>query len=328
MTWNPILPPAILVVVVLAMLAVCVLALVRAGGPRRRRDWVFRIAAVVLLGLACFRPGIGSQGAPAAASDVDVFFVVDTTASMNAEDWGSEPRLAGVRADVAALAEAHAGARFSLVTFDSDPQLRLPLTTDASALQSSMSTLRPEITTYSSGSSISIANEYLAALLERTAEASPERARVVYYLGDGEQTVDTAPESFADSAGLFQGGAVLGYGTETGGPMRETLGGFDTTEPGYIQDPSGGDAVSRIDEVNLQAVASQLGVAYQHRTPDAPVEPAAVDASTVMVSGGDVERSFDLYWILAIAVFALFLREVWIVTRTLVELAGARGRTT
>lgn len=328
MTWNPIFPVAVIVLATLALVAACVVSLVRAPDRSRRTNWIVRLVAVVLLGIACLRPGIGSQTAPTAQSDVDVFFLVDTTASMVAEDWDGAPRLDGVRADVMALAEAHSGARFSLITFDKDAQVRLPLTTDTTALQTSVTTLRPEITAYSSGSSISIANELLVTSLERAAEAKPDRARVVYYLGDGEQTASTAPESFADAAPLIQGGSVLGYGTAAGGKMLTTNGGFETTTPTYIADSSGREALSVIDETNLGAIATELGVAYQHRMPDLAVQPAAVDPSKLDTqSAGDVERAFDLYWIFAIGVFLLLLRDVWVVTRALTDLASSRGRT-
>lgn len=327
MTWNPILPVWAVVIIVLALGALCVVALVRAPDRARRRDWAVRAFVVLLLGIACLRPGIGTSSAATATNDVDVFFVVDTTASMNAEDWDGAPRLDGVRGDVMALAEAHAGARFSLLTFDSEAQLRVPLTTDVSALQSAVTTLRPEITGYSSGSSISAANELLEETLERAADAKPERARVVYYLGDGEQTAREDPESFASSAELLQGGAVLGYGTDQGGPMRETLSGFATTEPTYIVDRStGSDAISRIDEPALETIASQLGVGYQHRTPATAVQAAAVDPTVLETeTGNDVERAFDLYWIFAIVIFLLLLREVWVLTRAIIELSESRG---
>lgn len=326
MTWNPILPVWAVVLIVLALGALCVVALVRGPDRARRRNWGVRLLVVLLLGVACLRPGIGTGSAATATNDLDVFFVIDTTASMNAEDWNGAPRLDGVRADVMTLAEAHAGARFALLTFDSEGQLRLPLTTDVTALQTSVSTLRPEITEYSTGSSISAANELLEKTLARTAESKPERARVVYYLGDGEQTSSDAPESYEDSAPFVQGGAVLGYGTTQGGPMRETLSGFATTEPGYITDTSGADAISRIDEAALQEIATQLGVGYQHRTPDSAPQAAQVDPTVLETeTGNDVERAFDLYWILAIMIFLLLLREVWILTRAITELAESRG---
>lgn len=91
---------------------------------------------------------------------------------------------------------------------------------------------------------------------------------MVFYFGDGEQTVDTAPESFSASEKYTDSGAVFGYGTAEGGPMRITTGGVSDQGGGYIQ-YQGADALSVIDESNLETIADQLGVTYATRTADA-----------------------------------------------------------
>lgn len=77
---------------------------------------------------------------------------------------------------------------------------------------------------------------------------------MVFYLGDGEQTVSSSPESFASSAALLSDGAVLGYGTVEGGPMRITTIGADDPASGYIE-YQGAPAISVIDEAALQTIA-------------------------------------------------------------------------
>lgn len=326
MTWNPVWPAWVVVIVGLALVGLCIWGLVRGGSRSRRRAWVLRAVAAVLIALACLRPGIGSQSAQAAQSEVDVLFVVDTTASMVAEDWNGGPRLEGVKADIAALAVAHAGARFALITFDGSATQRLPFTSDATALQSLVETLRPEVTLYSNGSSITIANALVARVLRDAAEQQPERARLVYYFGDGEQTSAKPPESFADAAGNLSGGAVFGYGTASGGPMRETIGAYSSATPEYITTSSGETAISKIDEANLQAIAGQLAVPYEHRDPAAQPTAAAVDPSKLdSEAGADVETAFELYWIAAIAVFVLLGLDLWTNVRAIRDLRAARG---
>ncbi|MEJ1193141.1 VWA domain-containing protein [Pseudarthrobacter sp. CCNWLW207] len=107
-------------------------------GPGSGRDGVLRGILVLLVVGAALRPGIPGGSAEAATADINVFFVVDTTSSIAAEDYGdSLPRLEGVRADISAIAERLAGARFSLITFDTNAAVRMPLTTDTSALDTS-----------------------------------------------------------------------------------------------------------------------------------------------------------------------------------------------
>lgn len=327
MTWNPIFPAWVIVVLMLALVGLCAWGIARARTRAKVLDWVLRGLVVVLIGVACLRPGIGSQSVQAQQNELDVLFVVDTTASMNAEDWNGQPRLEGVKNDIAALALAHTGARFAMITFDSTAVQRLPFTTDATALQSIVDTLRPEITMYSGGSSITVANRLANQVLKDAAEQGPDRARVVYYLGDGEQTSGAEPEEFSQAGQKTNGGAVLGYGTVEGGAMLESLPSFSSGTPEYITDVSGQTAVSKIDEANLQTIAAQLGVGYQLRAPESEVQPAEVEVGANSDAGADVETAFDLYWIFAIAAFVLMMREVWLNLRGIRELRTARGVT-
>ncbi|MDD0858350.1 VWA domain-containing protein [Arthrobacter alpinus] len=179
-------------------------------------------ALVVLVLIAGARPGLVGASAPVANTELNVYFVVDVTPSVAAEDFnGKSPRLDGMKEDIRALATELAGARFSLLTFDSTAQVTMPLTTDATALDTMTQVLTPKAVYISQGSSISVANQLLAQRLAAAAKAHPERPRLVFYLGDGEQTADSAPKPFKENVELIDGGAVLGYGTEAGAKMRE-----------------------------------------------------------------------------------------------------------
>ncbi len=220
MILQPVLHPILLALLCAVPAFFVVRALVR--GPSRGL-WALRLGMIVVVFVMLLRPGIPGGTSETLATDTDVVIVVDTTASIVAEDWaGDRPRIDGVRADVQAIVDEYPGARFALISFDAAAQLRLPLTTDATALISSLDVLRPEVTDQSRGSSIGIANRMLADTLAAAAEASPERGRMVFYLGDGEQTASSEPESFASSAKYVDGGAVLGYGTAvTTAPLHD-----------------------------------------------------------------------------------------------------------
>jgi Ca-activated chloride channel family protein len=313
--------------------------------------WIVRILMVVVLLAIALRPTIpGTHRPPAAMGDIDIYFVVDTTSSMAAEDWDESgtggaggtrdggagesvtgraaTRLDGVKADIASIADRVPGARYALVTFDAVTVQRMPLTTDASALQSASEAMTQEITTYSRGSSIDAPVEFLTNLLTKAEEQEPGRNRIVFYLGDGEQTSGTSPASFEGIAPLIAGGAVLGYGTEEGGRMRE-FSGYADGSPMYIQDyTTGTDAISRMDEGNLQLIASQLGVDEMHRTPGADIDPAVdgLSVGTVTVDDQvDIRRTDELYWMIAIVLGALLLTEVGGVIGSLRELRRVKG---
>nr|WP_239528516.1 VWA domain-containing protein [Microbacterium esteraromaticum] len=290
-------------------------------GPSRGL-WALRLGMIVVVFAMLLRPGIPGGTSQTLATDTDVVIVVDTTASIVAEDWaGDRPRIDGVRADVQAIVNEYPGARFALISFDAAAQLRLPLTTDATALMSSLDVMRPEVTDQSRGSSIGIANRMLADTLSAAAKASPERARMVFYLGDGEQTASSEPESFASSAKYVDGGAVLGYGTTDGGPMKKTTG-AGAAAGEYIE-YQGEPAMSVIDEDNLRQVSEQLGIEYQQRAADAEIElPEAPTSTTDYAASGEVGNVIELYWIAALALIALLAVEVAIATMSIVRLRG------
>lgn len=326
MTFLPVLHPLLLLALCLPVLGVAIWALVKAPTGGGRATWALRVALVLACTALAFRPGIPDGAAKSVATDVDIVIALDNTTSMLAEDWdgeeGATRRIDGVKADVGALIEEYPGARFALIAFDNSAQLRLPLTTDTSALMASLEVMSPPPTDVASGSSIGIAAPVLEETLRGAMESSEARARMVFYLGDGEQTADGEPESFADSAELVDGGAVLGYGTTEGGQMRRVEAGVDGDAGELLEDPATGEpAVSTIDEEALGAIAEELGVPYQHRTAgEAPELPEAPASTTVVADQATPGARTELSWAIAIVVAALLLAEV--------VLAAARmGRT-
>ena len=356
MTLQPVLPWWLLLPVAVAALAFLGWRLYRGAATAARaagyrgarvsiRPWLRRTVLVLLLLGAALRPGLAGGTAQAATADLNVFFVVDTTTSMVAEDYGNaEPRMAGVRRDIAAVAEELPGARFSVITFDTKAHVRMPLTTDTLALETITSVLEPQVTAYAKGSSITAARKVLAERLTAARQSHPERPRLVYYFGDGEHTSAKEPETMDLENGLVAGGAVLGYGTAGGGRMRENTGqdygGGSAAGEGapYVQDSSGGagggalpgDALSRIDEGRLRQVAGQLGVPYVHRSAGDPVAPMMQDARPAVpefrgqldhaAGDGSLPARTELYWVLAAGAFALGLGEARVIIRQLREL--------
>src|SRR5699024_8361459 len=143
LVFNPLLPWVALIPLTVLLVTGCVVLAVRTS--ERRIPWLVRAAAVVVLALAFTRPGTPVTAVTERSeAALDVFVVIDVTASMIAEDWnGSSPRLEGVAEDVTALVEQAPEARYSLITFAASSQTVLPLTTDDSALRSALDVLRP-----------------------------------------------------------------------------------------------------------------------------------------------------------------------------------------
>jgi Ca-activated chloride channel homolog len=301
-------------------------------GESRATHWRLT-AAVVLLGVAALRPGVAGEQVDTTAANLNVYFVVDTTSSIIAEDYGDgRPRIDGVSSDIAAIAQALPGARYSVVTFDQEARVRLPLTTDTTALDAAVETLLPESYEVSRGTSVSEAKDRIKTLLQQADARTPERGRVVFYLGDGEQTAQDPPTPFDIDKRLINGGAVLGYGTTEGGRMKATRSRFDATRD-YIKDPATGeDARSVISEDTLRTIGDQLGLGYVHRE--------AGDSIAPVVSGIDLERfgtseqiekqkviaRRELYWPLLLAVAGVAAWEVGAGLTALVQTRRRRER--
>lgn len=341
---NPVLPVWALVLMTLVLVAFGVWqAIVTPKDKGLTLTWILRILMALLLLVVAIRPTIPGEGqGPTVSGGLEVYFVVDTTSSMAAEDYGDtyvndagftrhETRLDGVKADIAAIADQLKGAEFSLVTFDAVAVQRVPLTSDGTAIRSAANVLRQEISGYSQGSSIDAPLELVDSLLQDAMELNPDRDRVVFYFGDGEQTQEVEPLSFESLSGLIVGGAVLGYGTVEGGPMLEYDGYDDGTAEYYIQDYTlspVGDAISRIDEARLETIAGELGVEYVHREAGDSAESlvAGLDVGELLREEGEPDPSIELYWIFAIPLGLLVLLEVFPIVATLRELGSARRK--
>lgn len=299
----------------------------RSGGGR----WARRGVLVLLIACSGVNPVFGNEAVTTGMRDVDVVFAIDTTASSAAEDFaGARPRIDGMRADVREVVAAFPGARFAIVGFDRTTSLLLPWTQDAAAAAAAVDVVRPEIAVYSAGTRLDAPVDVLADVL--TSGGASDRTRVLVYLGDGEATSGGAnARSFARLRRHVDGGAVLGYGTRAGGPMRATTGA--SLEPGdYLRDgPDGPRVTSRIDEAALRGLARELDVPYAHRSGSGTasrlveVTERRGDTSAIRITT-QVERGS--YWLFAIAAGALVLTELLLVlgpVRDARRLPGGRG---
>lgn len=285
--------------------------------PGERKAWVIRMLMVLCVLGVLVRPGVGQAPASTQSSDLEVLVVVDRTTSMAAQDWdGGDPRLDGVRADLAEITRSMPGSRFSLVTFGRFTRTELPFSSDTDAFRSVMETLRPEGSLDGSGSRVDAPLEQMTETLTSAEEERPDRRRIVLFLSDGENTVQDPPqESFAQLEELVDDGLVLGYGTEEGGKMP-----YDVEEPGegYIKDENYDDAVSRLDEDNLRTLAEEMGIDYRQRTAPGDLEDWASGLErSFSDDGAETRAAHELFWVPGLVLFGLALLELWFAWRGL-----------
>ena len=310
MTFLPEVPLVALIFAVLAGIGFCVWRAVVAR--KQMLAWIRRGVLVLLVAGMLAHPGVPGGLVPTGSMSAKVILAIDTSQSMAAEDYGDGIRLDGVREDVKDIAYAFAGADLSVITFNSTATVNVPMTSDGSAVIEMVRALRPEIAQKSRGSSISAARDLLVQEVDRMKAADPGDPIIVIYMGDGEQTSADAVESFGDLKGKVAGGFVLGYGTEQGGRMLQST--YTGLSDEYVQDPTTGqDAVSVLDQGNLQQIAQETGLTYMLRDAATPLKPSLQGLS----DGGEGEINLDqfresrldLYWVFAFPIALLLAWE-------------------
>jgi Ca-activated chloride channel family protein len=343
MIFQPVVPWALVIVLILALLIFVVWQFIRSTSRQEKVSWVRRGLLVVLVGIMTVGPSIPGGKSPAGMLNLDVIFVVDTTTSMGAEDYdGDSTRMEGVRADIQNIAKNMTGARFSIITFDDEARVMLPMTTDQSSLSIVASQLVRESSIRSQGSSIDAALNATTQQLVANKKQNPQRPSVLFYLGDGEQTAKESPKSFAGLATYIQGGAVLGYGTAAGGKMKSYYGYGDETKcinnsfsSCYVVDNStfnsisnNTPALSKIDENNLKKIAGEMRIPYENRNNGGDTQ-SLFDASkvdTLANSSREVTLYTNLYFIFAIPFVLLLLWELLYAVGKYRELSFAKPR--
>ena len=337
MRFEPLLPGSWPLVIAVALVMAALLwwsarwAFSSLADPGARASWWRRacLALVVVLILAGPAAAV-TESSP--VSNVEIYLVVDRTGSMAAEDWAGGPaagggtRLDGVKSDLTAIRDAWPQARFCILALDGAAARELPLTSDLDAVTSWIGSLQQEITQRSQGSSLDGMLPLLVQTLTRAKEKNPEDARLVYILSDGEATDDgrgagAAGATWAEAGELTDGGAVLGYGTASGGMMRSFDGSSTPGSGKYILDPgSGKPAVSVPDTQALASAAKALGVPYFQRTGGSDDAPASdftsQDVNAVLTDGREKKNRIRyLTWPLGVAASALAIWELMALIR-------------
>ena len=335
MRFDPLLPGSWPLVIAVALVMAALLwwsarwAFSALADPGARASWWRRACLALVMVLILAGPAAAVTESTQ-VSNVEIYLVVDRTGSMAAEDWAGGPaagggtRLDGVKSDLTAIRDAWPQARFCILALDSSAARELPLTSDLAAVTSWIGSLQQEITQRSQGSSLDGMLPLLVQTLTRAKEKNPEDARLVYILSDGEATDDgrgagaagTAGATWAKAGELTDGGAVLGYGTASGGMMRSFDGSSTPGSGKYILDPdTGKPAVSVPDTRALASVAEALGVPYFQRTGGSDDVPTGdftrQDVNAVLTDGREKKnRVRYLTWPLGIAASALAIWEL------------------
>lgn len=131
----------------------------------------------------------------------------------------------------------------------------------------------------------------------------------------GEITNNEEMKAFIEITRYIDGGAVLGYGTASGGYMK--VKDSYTKEVEYLEDRTSNEypypkAISKINEENLQKLAEDMKIDYVHMVKQSDISEKIYQIkSKVENSKGtsDMSGYDDIYYMLAIPVLGLLVYE-------------------
>ena len=252
---NPIIPIWLMIIICAVLLIIF--------RPREKLRFFRQILIIVLLFVINLRFMEPSSNVVFIDNEIDILFVIDSTLSMVAEDYnGKTPRLSAVKADCEYIINKIPGAKYSVISFDNTAKIVIPYTRDTEITLDGINSINVLSELYARGSSLNAPKEVMKNNLENTEKG---RKQIVFFMSDGEITSEEKLESYSEIKKYIDDGAVLGYGTTSGGRMRVKSSYYDNTLGNYLQDRSEWpykEAISVIDETNLKQIASDLGIDY------------------------------------------------------------------
>ena len=280
---------------------------------------IIELLLVICLFLINLRPMIPSKKSKVLATNLDIIFAIDTTISMNAEDYGDnlEPRLNAVKKDLNKIINYFPGASYAVITFDNISRVAVPITKDTSIVREVIDLLKPGYSLNASGTDLDKPIKDLERILSNSSENN-NKITILFYVSDGEVTDDRKEmrgkvSSYSSVGKYVDGGAILGYGTRQGGYMRE----IDPTtgRREYVLDDNYDYAISRIDTETLNKIAFDTGLPFIHMEKSGNIDDTLKKLKELEKKGIETEKidSYsDLYFILVIPttilLFALLYR--------------------
>ncbi|MBQ7105179.1 MAG: VWA domain-containing protein [Bacilli bacterium] len=304
---NPIMPIYFMVGVI------CLFWVCRSNDKKK---FIRQCIVVVLLFLINLRIMYPKSGAEVMTNELDVLFVIDTTISMVAEDYnGNNPRLDAVKEDCSYIMDKLPGSKFSIITFDDSSKILIPFTYDQDIIMETLDIINVSNYQFAKGTSLNKPIDNMLSQLVSSSEKS-NRARIVFFISDGEITNNDTyinTKGYSMLKDYISDGAILGYGTNSGGKMY--VKNLYNDEYEYLEDTSSypyKTAISRIDEDNLRTIGDSLGLDYINMNNQSNIDKkidnilSGVEYQSTKI---DINSYEDTYYIFVIPLLGLLVYE-------------------
>ncbi len=289
---------------------------------------IIKISILILLFIINLRPMIFKEKNISKEIDRKILFVIDTSVSMKALDYNNdEERINGVINDCCYIVDKLSDCEFSIITFGDTAQRLIPFTSDIDMVQAELKSINLEDDLYANGSSMNLAKDILEETLieEKNRENKPI---TLFFISDGEITKEEEKlESFSNIKQYIDDGAVLGYGTQAGGKMISSLYENELNNSNiyvYYFDNKYNKkiAISKIDEENLNKIASDIEIDYIHMNKSSDIDNKLNDIiknNTKLNNKNKKTNQYkDIYYYFAVILIILLIINFIIQKRSII----------
>jgi Ca-activated chloride channel family protein len=216
---------------------------------------LFLCLSMIFLVIALARPQWGEKEETVPTEGLDLFFVVDLSTSMLAED-AAPSRLARAQVFIKKTLQNLSSDRVGVIGFAASPVLSVPLTTDFQYVSEIVDSMDPH-SIPSQGTQLSLALEAAMKALERSGEDRNKTSRAVILITDGE---DFGADAMAAAKKIKEFGtyfASFHVGTTEGAPIpiRDDSGVLQT----YKKDRAGKPVLSKVNPDLLEKISTVAG---------------------------------------------------------------------
>jgi len=211
---------------------------------------VLIVIALFFIVLTLMRPQWGYQLREIQRKGVDLYVVLDTSQSMMAEDIKPN-RMERARRELKDLLELLHGDRIGLISFAGTSFVSCPLTSDYDAFAIFIDQLATDM--------IPVQGTDIGAAVQKALNSFSKeegRSKAIVLITDGEDTGDSLEKAIAAANEQQVKVFAIGLGSLEGAPIPDPeKGGFKTDEQGNV-------VLSKLNETQLQEIATQTGGTY------------------------------------------------------------------
>ncbi len=279
-----------------------------------------KISCIILLFIINLRFMIPNGENTILSSEFNILFVIDTSVSMRALDYDKDKeRFEGVINDCCYIIDQLPGCKFSIITFGNSAQRLIPFTNDTDMVQAELKSINVEHDYFAKGTSINIVKDIFENTLKQEKERQNNKAKfITFFITDGEITKEEKLESFANIAQNISNGAVLGYGTEKGGKMVNSMFANDPSNEDYYmyyydENYKKNTSISKIDEKTLKQLSTDLKIDYIKMDNTAKIDYKLNNIKDQIFNSQTTEEKInsyqDIYYYFAIPLVILLIAE-------------------